>query len=206
MICLTVSCLLHLGLFTAGWPESNTPAASPQSRGISIELLTQADASVQQAAVRSTPATTPVRNVPQTRHRSGTAVAPPPQAGSKSPPGNNETVAGSMTPVKQGAASRERDIAVNDLLEKAIRDALQPHFKYPVLARRRGWEGIVRIGLRVEPDGMITRLHIVEPSSHPVLDRAAMASLHDTGQLPAAGEWLAGSHFDIVLPVEYRLL
>ena len=81
-----------------------------------------------------------------------------------------------------------------------------PHFSYPMLARRRGWEGIVRVGVRVEANGNLTRLHLVEPCPYDVLNSAAINSLSRLARLPRAGDWLQGNHVDLVLPVEYRLL
>ena len=82
---------------------------------------------------------------------------------------------------------------------------MQPYFSYPMLARRRGWQGTVRIGMRISADGHISRLHIVETSPHPLLDRAALATLGKVKSIPQARAWLAGRYSDIVLPVEYRL-
>jgi protein TonB len=91
-------------------------------------------------------------------------------------------------------------------LINSLQAALMPHFSYPLLARRRGWEGIVRIGVRVEANGSLTRLHLVEPSPYDVLNTAAMKSLSRLARLPKAADWLHGGHIDLVLPVEYRLL
>ncbi len=82
---------------------------------------------------------------------------------------------------------------------------MRPYFDYPLLARRRGWQGTVRIGLRIMADGHISRLYIVEASRYPLLDRAAMHSLGNIKSVPEAVAWLGGRHSDIVLPVEYRL-
>ena len=74
-----------------------------------------------------------------------------------------------------------------------------------MLARRRGWEGRVRVGLLVEPDGDLTGLHIVESSGFKVHDRAAIKDLKEVGTLPSAGPWLGEQEMPVVLPVQYRL-
>ena len=74
-----------------------------------------------------------------------------------------------------------------------------------MLARRRGWQGTVKVGLRITAEGHISQLHIVEASRHPILDRAALDSLGCIETVPEAVAWLGGRHSDIVLPVEYRL-
>ena len=93
-----------------------------------------------------------------------------------------------------------------DRLQGRIQKALLPHFSYPLLARRRGWEGTVRVGLRVEANGSLTQLHLVESSRHDILDKAAVKSLVQVARIPDASNWLSGQHVDLVLPIEYRLI
>lgn len=95
---------------------------------------------------------------------------------------------------------------IKEKLNGHIQKALLPHFSYPTIARRRGWEGIVRIGLRIENDGQLTNLHIVENSKFTALNRAALHSLQQVSGIPEAKQWLAGRHMDMVLPIQYRLL
>jgi len=103
------------------------------------------------------------------------------------------------------ARATAADTAAGSPLQVQLLDALQPYFHYPVLARRRGWEGTVQVGLRVHANGRISDVRIIETSHHAVLDRAALDCLASIGQLPGAVAWLDGRDSDIVLPVEYRL-
>jgi protein TonB len=91
-------------------------------------------------------------------------------------------------------------------LEGQLRDALAPYFAYPMLARRNGWQGQVRIGLRVEADGRLSHVRIARSSGHRLLDNAALTTLNRINVLPRAAGWLNGRHFDMVLPIDYRLL
>lgn len=84
--------------------------------------------------------------------------------------------------------------------------ALSEHFTYPRLAQRNGWQGLVKLGLRIEPNGQLSRIRVVSTSGFPVLDQAALETLHRISSLQNVDLWLKGSHFDTVLPVEYRLL
>ena len=119
--------------------------------------------------------------------------------------GDSETAAVHQTvkPAEQTTRHRE-DLAAR--LQGQIRKALLPHFSYPLLARRRGWEGTVRVGLRVEANGSLTRLHLVGSSHHDSLNRAAIKSLTQVARIPDAGSWLDGRHFDLVLSIEYHLI
>ena len=108
--------------------------------------------------------------------------------------------------LRQTAETAPLTAARDQQLLDSLHAALMPHFSYPLLARRRGWEGIVRVGLRIEANGRLTRLHLVDPSPYDVLNTAAINSLSQLARLPNAGTWLQGGHVDLVLPVEYRLL
>ncbi len=91
-------------------------------------------------------------------------------------------------------------------IQALIREALAPHFRYPTLAVRRSWQGVVTIGLRVEANGKLANLHVVHSSGFRLLDKAALRSVRKVAHLQSAIEWLKGDDFDIVLPIEYRLL
>jgi len=83
--------------------------------------------------------------------------------------------------------------------------ALLPHFKYPPVARRRGWQGRVRIGLRVEADGHLSGVHLVESSGYALLDKAAIKNVNQLRNIPGVTRWLDGRDMGVILPVKYRL-
>ena len=89
-------------------------------------------------------------------------------------------------------------------LRMSILELVTAQLKYPTIARRRGWQGIVILELHIESDGHSSRLHVTETSGYPVLDQAAISSLQ-LASVPHAGQWLNGSAIDIMVPVEYRL-
>ncbi|WP_455365926.1 energy transducer TonB [Kaarinaea lacus] len=84
--------------------------------------------------------------------------------------------------------------------------ALSEHFRYPRLAQRNGWQGMVKLGLRIEPNGQLSRIRVVSTSGFPVLDQAALETLYRISMLQGVDRWLHGTYFDTVLPVEYKLL
>lgn len=91
-------------------------------------------------------------------------------------------------------------------LHADLREALARHFHYPLMARRKGLEGEVKVSLRVEPGGELTRIRVQQSSGHTVLDEAAVTTLSKVGRLPQAVPWLGGAYFDLILPVQYRLI
>lgn len=118
---------------------------------------------------------------------------------------DNSSLASSAPALTALGAETASGASAGNPLVSALRTAMQPYFNYPLLARRHGWEGTVRVGLRVGAGGRITSLRIVESSHHAVLDQAAIDCLGRIRRLPDVVAWLGGKTSDIVLPVEYRL-
>lgn len=116
-----------------------------------------------------------------------------------------ESTAGE-TPQNDSAGDTEDSAATARTLQSLVHEALAAHFSYPPLARQHGWQGEVRLGMRIEPTGEIRRIHVLASSGYGILDRAALRSLKAVGKVPRAVELLRGGGFDLVLPVRYRLL
>lgn len=97
--------------------------------------------------------------------------------------------------------SRHEAVAVDTAaVLNAARLRLQQHFRYPLLARRRGWQGEVLLGFQLSARGQITDIRVARSSGYPLLDRAAVNSLRQVGSLPTPRQQL-----DLQLPVIYRL-
>jgi protein TonB len=174
------------------------PGSTRESSAASMEKVARANETSPDSRTQTTTATKKI----QPQHRPARIPATLPAAAEKLP----DTGAAALTAQRQAAASTSRTAALEQQLLDSLRAALMPHFSYPLLARRRGWEGIVRVGVRIEANGNLTRLRLVEPCPYSVLNTAAINSLSRLARLPNAGNWLQGSHVDLVLPIEYRLL
>ena len=174
------------------------PESTRESRPTSIKKAPSTAKTQHAAAMQA--ATAAEKFLPQHRPAGLPAAI---AAAAENPPDTNAPPAPGQ---RQAAETETRTAERDQQLLDSLHTALMPHFSYPLLARRRGWEGIVRVGLRIEANGRLTRLHLVEPSPYDVLNTAAINSLSQLARLPNAGTWLQGSHIDLVLPVEYRLL
>jgi TonB family protein len=86
-----------------------------------------------------------------------------------------------------------------------LRSVIRAHFYYPELARRQGWEGRVTLGVRVEADGRLTGIRVIESSGYPVLDAAALDCLRRAGRLVDGVPALKAA-LDVTLPVQYLLV
>lgn len=96
--------------------------------------------------------------------------------------------------------------ATGSLLKAGLLKLLSANFNYPALARRNNWEGSVEVRLRIEPSGSLSHIRITRSSGYPVLDTAALKNLRNIAAVPSAQNWLNGHYYDLVLPIEYRLI
>jgi protein TonB len=71
---------------------------------------------------------------------------------------------------------------------------------YPSLARRRGWEGVVRLSFTLFADGTLAGLAVVASSGHDLLDQAALAAVRAAAPFPAPGVDVR-----VTLPLQFRL-
>ena len=109
----------------------------------------------------------------------------------------------------RGASKRKlREISTetSELLQASLGKRLSEYFHYPRLARKNGWQGQVKLSLRIEGSGRLSNIQLRRSSGYPSLDNAALNSLQKAAYLPDAKSWLQGMHYDIVVPVEYHLI
>ena len=104
------------------------------------------------------------------------------------------------------APRRAAETHIAERLQAQLLERLAEQLRYPPLARARGWEGVVLMQLRLEANGDISRLRVLESSGYPLLDRAASQGLQRVARLPQAIAWLQGEAFELILPVQYRLI
>ncbi len=91
------------------------------------------------------------------------------------------------------------------LVHARLQRDLARYFSYPAIARRRGWQGNVRVGFTVEPDGRLSHLHIAQSSGYEILDNSALKALRKVEQLTEVASVLSGQALAMQVPVIYRL-
>ncbi|MEQ6341255.1 MAG: energy transducer TonB [Gammaproteobacteria bacterium] len=74
--------------------------------------------------------------------------------------------------------------------------------KYPVLAKRNGWEGQVLLKVILGGDGRLIRAEVQESSGHEALDQSALETLR--AAMPLKLENQSWSQVALLLPVVYR--
>lgn len=58
-----------------------------------------------------------------------------------------------------------------------LRERVQQSLRYPLAARRRGLSGTVLVEIVIRPDGVISGVAVADPSSHAILDDAAVEAI-----------------------------
>jgi len=78
------------------------------------------------------------------------------------------------------------------------------HPDYPRLARKAGWEGVVRINALVDDTGVVVSAEISATSGHSVLDQAALEAVRLTVFAPARQSGKA-VFCHVIIPVRFQL-
>lgn len=136
----------------------------------------------------------------------GTAVAAraPPRPAEPARPVAHDTgpvAAAAVVPDLAAINDSDGDPNAANLVRAQVVSELARHFRYPPLARRRGWEGRVLLGFRVESDGQLHRQRVLRTSGFAVLDQAALDSLRRVARITDAGD----TRQDVQISVLYRL-
>lgn len=77
--------------------------------------------------------------------------------------------------------------------------------EYPRIAALRGWEGEVRLRLKVARKGQLLSVHLDRTSGFGVLDQHALAMLETLATLPPLPEALEVNEIQVVVPINYKL-
>jgi TonB family protein len=79
-----------------------------------------------------------------------------------------------------------------------IVSAIERTKSYPRLARERGTEGMVRLRFRLNPEGSVEKLEIMESSGSAILDNASIRAVYLAAPMPYVQGW-------IEVPIAYVL-
>lgn len=175
-------------------PEARQPAARPENRPVPRAMPV--------AGPTTPPARPPVLAAPN-----GAASAPA-VAVAEAP-----VVAPSAPPAAEAAPVRAAAPAVSEAMQadavaayrRQLAELFARRHEYPRVAAMRGWEGEVRVRLKVARKGNLLGVVLDRSSGYDVLDRHALAMVEDIGGLPALPEALAAGEIQVVVPINYKL-
>jgi periplasmic protein TonB len=156
-------------------PVRHEPVAAPQPR-----LVAEARSDHPAPAIQTAPAATVAPTVAHAPVVSAPPVSSP-------APAAHATSGAGFSPPSFGAGYLDN-----------------PKPGYPLMARRRGLEGTVRLDVRVSAEGIPTSVKLKESAGHESLDEAAIVAVWHWRFVPArrGGESVEAS---VVVPVRFRL-
>lgn len=118
---------------------------------------------------------------------------------------NTETQRNAV-PDNTGQHSTQYSTTFENYLIGRLRTELSRHLVYPHLARERGWQGTVLIGVMLAPDGVVQGLRLVHSSGHFLLDEASLTGLRKLHILSLAGGHHWKDPIEVMLPIRFQLI
>lgn len=231
-VVFALSLLIHAAILL--WvqrPQRELPALTPLLATLRLVVDTSSGAPSQVQAVPTPTALPPAAKQPPPRReqrlrRVVEAAAPairtqPPAAASMPavdatsdaqamPAADPVAIAAAATsPVVTSPAVPSPAVTSQSSLLAAYRQRLSEIFaarqQYPRVAALRGWEGEVRLHLRVARKGNLLAVNLDHSSGFAVLDQHALAMLEQLASLPPLPDGLEVSEIQVVVPVNYKL-
>lgn len=179
------------------------PAAAPEKERPAPKPLPQPQPAHSESRIAvAAPSPAPKETAP---------VAPPAAKPATDPAPRQEAVAApaaptpaATTPATPPPAPPEVDSLALDAYGRALSALLANQQQYPRLAAMRGWEGEVRLRLKVAHKGNLVSVQVVRSSGYEVLDQNAVQMIQGV-TLPAPPDALGDRDIQIVIPVHYKL-
>jgi periplasmic protein TonB len=167
-------------------PSPETPAPAPAQRESQIPQIPFTEGQVPVAATQGPlPALSTATGATQNRRSAGTT--------------SGLGTGGGTVDYAQGVA----EIAKKEYLKEhfaAIRDSIMKRISYPMLARKKGWAGTVKVSFIVCEDGRVRDVRIVAGSGFEILDRKAVETVLECSPYPKPPVMA-----EVIMPITYRL-
>lgn len=228
---LGLSILLHATLFAVtSWQRQHVPVALPPILATLRMLHVTASEPVAAAAPLPAPAAVPQKArqtptraerplAPRVIHSAGPAKIPAPAPVSVAAAASESVATATPTAVSTPSVAPAAEVArpaapavaarpQSELLERyrqRLGELLARQHEYPRIAALRGWEGEVRLRLKVARKGNLLGVVLDHSSGFDVLDQHAMAMLENLASLPPLPDALEANEIQVVVPVNYKL-
>jgi len=111
---------------------------------------------------------------------------------------------------KNGVAGGTGDVEATYLSAKQkylieFRGLIENRKEYPLMARRRGIEGIVIIGVTIKKNGEVIDHKIVQASGHEILDQSALNLVKKINSFKAFPVELGNDAIELKFPIAFKL-
>lgn len=221
---LLLSLLLHGGLFAVinGQRQTSPVVLPPIFATLRFLAPIPSESASESGSTVATPAPAPrvaaaippkARQFPSRREppsaravtpSAGPANVPAPTAPAAPAASVSESVAAASPATAPSVAARP-DSELLDGYRRRLGDLFARQQEYPRIAALRGWEGEVRLRLKVARKGQLLGVHVDRSSGYPVLDEHALAMVEALSSLPPLPDALEASEIQVVVPINYKL-
>ena len=188
-------------------PESEL-TSMPQTHARTVQGPVQKTEAVQQplphpVPSQATPAETPPVAQPlQARSEFTTKSLSPPISGLN--PSRAETAVLKEKETSPATAGRI-DMKQELVYLAALKEIIERNKEYPLMARKGGMEGTVRIRCAILRTGELRDAAVIKPSGYTILDKAALRAVRSAGRYPGVPSEIKGETFSFVAPITFRL-
>ncbi|MBS1132074.1 MAG: outer rane transport energization protein TonB [Proteobacteria bacterium] len=216
-----LSMALHATLFAImSGQRQHAPVALPpilasirliavsESGSVAAAAPAPAPATVPQKA-RQNPQRTEQRSAPRVTQTAGPANAPAqaasPQVVAAVESGGAVAVPPAAPVQATPAPAAPPQSELLDNYRQRLGQLFARHQEYPRIAALRGWEGEVRLRLKVARKGNLLGVQLDRSSGFEVLDQHALAMLEALASLPPLPDALESNEIQVVVPINYKL-
>ena len=181
------------------------PTVSLNDGATPVEAPAAAAGSFPVAALDSVPGTGPGATAEPARAAgdgavADTAVEPSSGIGGDPVPGTAAATPEAAGAAPAGAPAAEGEPSALAYLDlAAVRSRIDSRKVYPPIAIRNGWEGRVLVEMRLEGDGRLLAVRLLQGSGYAVLDEATLVAVRLASPFPPVARV-------VTVPVEYRLI
>ena len=109
-----------------------------------------------------------------------------------------------IAPLTTEQLASQREKQRNYLLGE-LQSQLKRYLSYPVIARRRGWQGEVTVAFNVNTVGQLNNVRLAQSSGYSVLDRSAVNAINKLENISLPDTLGRLQAMELRLPVRYQL-
>jgi TonB family protein len=200
-ITVLVSAILHLAVLAIWWSDERTISISTSEAGVPLNIAISEPHKSGQLEQKKMHHKTVVKNTPVT---STPVITTKTVSASKMQTGN-KTLPLHSKPAQASTNRQEKYALLNNHMIDYLSSEFKLRFKYPMLARKRGWQGEVLLDLDINRYGEIAHIVVRRSSGYQVLDHNAVRTFKMIGAVsPELKLELAKEHH-LSIPVIYKL-
>lgn len=186
---------------------------SDRSKSVQQLLATPAPSAAERPVKRPATALSKTRQTPAVRHAEPSAPPPMPEPQSANEPivQRVANTSASAERVKQHVSTESSQRSAKALREieqsyiNALVSAIERHKRYPLRARKKGYEGEVLVLFTVLRDGTISKVGIGSSSLRVILDRAASKAVRDLGRFEPIPPQLDRDYWEFRVPIRFAM-